>query len=226
MRVAKRSVCSRELIMQHHPVCLVSMFSGSHWESLCSTSEDCTHITTFHVPSVLFCFCTRTKFCIRRHPVSISLLYCRPIYHVQNISPDLHTCNQSYLKPRVCHCLREVSWKSFSNQQEGDCPDCFHLAIKADVRVQFNSKSPDCDSEIIHCTLPFHDHAAGPSEKANAYMPPRVLFHARHKAPCIMHVQCKDAAIAHSRREPDDELKRGNHLTLPKQEYDTSRPAT
>lgn len=56
--------------------------------------------------------------------------------------------------------------------------------------------------------------------------PPRVLFHARHKAPCIMHVQCKDAAIAHSRREPDDELKRGNHLTLPKQEYDTSRPAT
>lgn len=75
-------------------------------------------------------------------------------------------------------------------------------------------------------TLPSHDHAAGPSEKANAYMPPRVLFHARHKAPCIMHVQCKDAAIAHCSCEPDDELKRGNHLTLPKQEYDTSRPAT
>lgn len=71
-------------------------------------------------------------------------------------------------------------------------------------------------------TLPFLDQ----SEKANAYMPPRVLFHARHQPPCIMHVQCKDAAIAHCRREPDDELKRRNHLTLPKQEYDTSRPAT
>lgn len=66
-------------------------------------------------------------------------------------------------------------------------------------------------------TFPFHYHAAGPSEKANAYMPPRVLFHSRHKAPCIMHVQCKDAAIAHCCREPDDELKRENRLTLPKQ---------
>lgn len=55
----------------------------------------------------------------------------RSVYVCKAALLNLHTCNQSYLKPYDC--LREVSCKAVSNQQEGDCPDCFHLAIKANT---------------------------------------------------------------------------------------------
>lgn len=58
--------------------------------------------------------------------------------------------------------------------------------------------------------------------------PKRAHGHGLFSAPtvCIMHVQRKDAAVAYRHCEASDELERGNHLTLPEQEYDTSRPAT
>lgn len=68
--------------------------------------------------------------------------------------------------------------------------------------------------------------AGGTNKKAKTYIRPCFGFAARHKPSALIHVQHKDAAIAYFRCEASDEFKRGNHLTLPELEYDTSRPAT
>lgn len=48
-----------------------------------------------------------------------------------------------------------------------------------------------------------------------------------HGTDALHNVQpCEEAAIVYCLYKANDELERGNHLTLPKLEYDTNRAAT
>lgn len=75
-------------------------------------------------------------------------------------------------------------------------------------------------------TLSSHQCACGTNSKAKVQrLPCFFLWVFSHNPPPRI-MQCKDAAIAQRRGEPNDKSKQGNHLTLLKQEYDTSRPST